>query len=110
MSVEKFLFGKLGKSDIYSYIIKNHSGAFVEILDFGGRVRRIVVPDKNGELSNVVLGCDSPQGYLEPGHEYYGAVIGRCATESIFIIICCTCFLGTRGTIISTAGERAFTI
>lgn len=81
MSVEKFLFGKLGKSDIYSYIIKNHSGAFAEILDFGGRVRRIVVPDKNGELSNVVLGCDSPQGYLEPGHEYYGAVIGRCANR-----------------------------
>ena len=81
MSVEKVLFGKLGKNDIYSYIIENKSGAYAEILDFGGRVRKIVVPDRNGNLSNVVLGCDSPQGYLEPGNEYFGAVIGRCANR-----------------------------
>lgn len=81
MSVDKFLFGKLGKNDIHSYIIENRSGAYAEILDFGGRIRAIEVPDKSGQLSNVVLGCDSPQAYLQPGYEYHGAVVGRCANR-----------------------------
>lgn len=81
VSVEKTLFGKLGKNNIYSYRIENASGAYVEVLDFGGRIRQIVVPDKNGNLSNVVCGCDSPQEYLMDGNEYFGAVIGRCANR-----------------------------
>lgn len=81
MSVETTLFGKLGKHDVFSYTIRNKSGAFVEILDFGGRIRKIVVPDKNNHFSNVVLGCDSPQEYLKSSHEYYGAVIGRCSNR-----------------------------
>ena len=81
MSVIKSFFGKIGEKDVYLYKIESEDGAFVEILDFGCRVKQIVVPDRYGILSNTVLGCDTPQGYFESGNEYFGAVVGRYANR-----------------------------
>ena len=60
------------------YRIENPSGAWVEVLDYGCTLRGIGVPDKNGRITDVLLGYDRIEDY-EAGNAYLGAVLGRCA-------------------------------
>ena len=46
------------------YTLKNASGAYVEITNYGGRIVSINVPDKDGKLTDVVLGYDSIDTYV----------------------------------------------
>src|SRR5438132_12320900 len=48
----------------------------VRVTDYGGISLTLLVPDKNGRLDDVVLGYDSPPGYLRSS-PYFGALIGR---------------------------------
>ena len=77
MSIVKKSFGKApcGK-EVDLYVLTNAQGASVEITNFGGIVRAINVPDKDGKLDNVVLGYSSVEGYT-PLNGYLGALIGR---------------------------------
>ena len=77
MSITKKSFGRLAdgrETDLY--ILTNASGASVEITNYGGILRAINVPDKNGVLDNVVLGYNDVNGYV-PTCGYLGALIGR---------------------------------
>jgi len=77
MSITKTSFGQLAdgrKADLY--ILENATGASVEITNFGGIIRAINVPDKNGEIGNVMLGYNDVSGY-QPLCGYMGALIGR---------------------------------
>lgn len=60
------------------YTLTNDNGISVSVLDFGGIITKIMVPDKNGELENVVLGYKDYQEY-ESNPNYFGAIIGRVA-------------------------------
>jgi aldose 1-epimerase len=46
-------------------------------MTYGGIMQKLMVPDKNGKLADVVLGFDNLEGYLNPGDPYFGALIGR---------------------------------
>lgn len=61
--------------------LKNRSGMQVAFTDYGARIVSILVPDKNGNLTDVVLGFDSIDGYLEAKESYHGATIGRFANR-----------------------------
>ena len=77
MSITKTSFGKLPcgcEADLY--ILKNASGASVEITNYGGIIRAINVPDKDGKLGSVTLGYNDVNGYI-PVTGYMGALIGR---------------------------------
>lgn len=77
MSITRQSFGKLPdgrEADLY--ILKNVYGASVEITNYGGIIRAINVPDKNGEIGNVLLGYKDVSGYV-PCCGYLGALIGR---------------------------------
>lgn len=58
------------------FTLVNRNGVNVKITNYGGIVTAINVPDKNGNLRDVVLGFDSLEPYLN-GHPYFGAIIGR---------------------------------
>ncbi|MEE1199685.1 MAG: aldose epimerase family protein [Christensenellales bacterium] len=58
------------------YTMTNTSGASVSIASYGGIIVAIRVPDRRGELNNVVLGYPGIEGYT-PLHGYLGALIGR---------------------------------
>lgn len=77
MSISKKPFGKApcGR-DVDLYVMTNGHGASVEIANYGGIIRAINVPDREGELASVVLGYDSIEGYA-PLNGYIGALIGR---------------------------------
>lgn len=47
-----------------------------EVLSLGAILRSVWAPDRNGERSNIVLGCDNAQDYLNQ-EAYLGAMIGR---------------------------------
>ena len=66
MKIEKQSFGKTedGRS-VDLFTLTNASGMKVQITNYGGTVTSIVVPDKDGNIGDVVLGHDSLDGYLE---------------------------------------------
>ncbi len=64
------------------YTLVNANGAEACITNFGGRLVSMMVPDKNGNLQDVVLGFDSVQAYFpENNLSDFGASIGRYANR-----------------------------
>ena len=62
------------------YTLKNNAGMEVCITNFGGRIVSIMVPDKNGEKQDVVLGFDNITDYINIPSDF-GASIGRYANR-----------------------------
>src|SRR5271154_5656519 len=58
------------------YTLRNKNGMVVRIMNYGGIIQSIMVPDKDGKFGDVVLGYDSIGGYLT-NSPYFGALIGR---------------------------------
>ncbi len=65
------------------YTLKNANGMEVCITNFGGRVVSIMVPDKNGEMKDVVLGFDNVATFADKENHPsdFGAAIGRYANR-----------------------------
>ena len=62
------------------YSLRNSSGFGADITDFGGAIVRLLTPDRNGKLVDVVLGFAGPADYIENG-PCFGALIGRVANR-----------------------------
>ncbi|HEX6984798.1 MAG TPA: aldose epimerase family protein, partial [Planctomycetaceae bacterium] len=58
------------------YRLENGKGVSVAIIDYGGIVTEVNVPDRHGKTANVTLGFDKLDGYLGPD-PYFGALVGR---------------------------------
>ncbi len=81
MKISKSDFGVTNTGEnIQIYHLENTSGSYVEIIDFGCRLVKIVVPDREGHLTDVCLGLDTIADY-EKDHASLGAVIGRVANR-----------------------------
>ncbi len=77
MRVIKESFGKTKNgNEVKAYKMMAKDGSYVTILNYGLIIQKIVVPDKNGKLENIVLGFDDIATY-EEATSYYGAIIGR---------------------------------
>jgi aldose 1-epimerase len=48
-----------------------------EITNYGGRVVSLLVPNKNGKLTDIIVGPSTLKGFIESTEPYYGAAIGR---------------------------------
>lgn len=78
MSISQRPFGHTANHEaVTEYTIANASGASVSILDFGGTVTRICVPDRQGKLGDVNLGYDDVAHYESDQSGSMGALIGR---------------------------------
>jgi aldose 1-epimerase len=55
--------------------------AEVQLTTYGARIVSIRVPDRSGQMSNVVLGFGTLNGYLEGRNPFMGATIGRFANR-----------------------------
>jgi aldose 1-epimerase len=60
------------------YKITNGNGMRVSLLNFGGIITEILVPDRSGVFENVVLGYKNLSDY-EQNPNYFGAITGRVA-------------------------------
>lgn len=65
---------------VEAYTLVNDKGSSAKILDYGGTVTELYVPDKNGVRSNVVLGFDNISDY-EKNSPYFGCLVGRVANR-----------------------------
>ena len=66
MSVSKSKFGIMPDGTLVSkYTLSNGNGMRVGILDYGGTVKEIFAPDRNGDFANVSLGFDNLKDYRE---------------------------------------------
>lgn len=62
------------------YQLKNLNGMEVCITNFGGRIVSVMVPDRDGNFKDVVLGFDSIADYVNVPSDF-GAAIGRYANR-----------------------------
>ena len=76
LRVEDFRTQIDGK-EISLCILTNKSGAEVTVTNYGAKVVSLMVPDKNGRLTDVVTGHRSIHDYLTSEEPYFGAVCGR---------------------------------
>lgn len=60
------------------YTLVNANGLRAEVTNYGAILVSLYVPDREGELDDVVLGKDSLEGYLA-GHPCFGCICGRVA-------------------------------
>ncbi len=60
------------------YVIKNKAGTEIAVTSYGARIVSWLVPDKNGKTkTDIVLGYDNLQSYIDSKEPYFGAAIGR---------------------------------
>jgi aldose 1-epimerase len=77
MDIAKADFGMTSdgkKVDIYT--LTNSKGMEVKIINYGGTVVSLRVPDRNGKLDDIVLGFGNIKDY-EQKSPYFGCIIGR---------------------------------
>ena len=77
VSITKSFYGKTKdnkKIDLYSF--KNKNGMQVDIINYGGIITSLKVPDKNGETEDIVLGYNKLEDYINE-NPYFGSIIGR---------------------------------
>lgn len=77
MSVSEKRFGVLKTGEeVKIFHLENQSGAYAEVINFGAILVKVCVPDKDGKLTDVVLGYDDVASYEVNGC-FFGATIGR---------------------------------
>lgn len=78
MSIEINDFGKLENGNIAKIItLKNSNNITAKLTNYGAILVSLFVPDKNGEISDVVLGFDSIEKYENGNIPCFGATVGR---------------------------------
>lgn len=78
--IEESVFGKMPDGVIVKqFILRNHKGMTVRVVNYGATITAITVPDRNGVAANVILGSDSLQDYL--GRFSAASVQGRYANR-----------------------------
>ena len=65
---------------IFKYTLENDSGMSVSLINYACAVQSVVLPDKNGTPTDVVLGYDTAEEY-EKGGVFLGAFVGRYANR-----------------------------
>ena len=58
-------------------ILTNEKGAELTITNYGAKIVSLMVPDRNGKLTDVVTGHNSIDEYLTSEEPYFGAICGR---------------------------------
>lgn len=69
--------GTLDGKEVKLYTISNQNGIEAQLTNYGARVVSLLVPDKNGDQVDVVIGMKTLKDYQESTEAYFGATIGR---------------------------------
>jgi len=69
--------GEVDGKDVKMYVLKNAKGAEATVINYGAKIVSLSVPDKDSKLTDVVLGHNNLEEYLNSEEAYFGAVCGR---------------------------------
>lgn len=67
--------------DVFSYTLNQADGTFCTLISYGGALQRLLMPDRDGQLQDIVLGYDHLPEYERDENPYHGALIGRFANR-----------------------------
>jgi aldose 1-epimerase len=82
MSVQRSDFGTTPDGTSVSlFTLTNQNGLQAQISDYGGTLVSLKTPDREGKLSDIVLGFDSVDCYIAHPAPYFGSLIGRYANR-----------------------------
>jgi len=70
-------FGTFENKDVKLFTLTNSNGLIAKLTNFGAILVSLFVPDKNGNLDDIVLGFDTLEKYLTNDICYFGSTIGR---------------------------------
>lgn len=73
-------FGSLDGLAVTAFTIENTSGIQVTILNYGGIIHSLLIPDKNNEPHECVASCTDLDAYIDDP-SYRGAIVGRFANR-----------------------------
>lgn len=80
-NLDQKLFGTLPNGEkVYLFTLSNDNGVQVLITNYGASITSILTPDEQGNVSDIVLGYDTLEGYVQD-KAYLGCVVGRCANR-----------------------------
>lgn len=79
MSIEKKLWGNHNGKDCYLFTLEN-GNMTAEITNYAGSLVKLIVPDKDGNKGDILLGYDTLDGYIA-GTSSQGALVGRYANR-----------------------------
>ncbi len=81
MKVESRPYGQLPSGvEIAEYVLTNDRGMRVQVITYGGIITALYVPDRRGDLGDVVLGYNALDGYVTK-NPYFGCITGRFANR-----------------------------
>lgn len=69
--------GNIDGKEVKLFTITNGKGLTAKLTNYGGRLVSLLVPDKDGKPTDVVLGFNTADAYKASTEPYYGATIGR---------------------------------
>ena len=69
-------FGQADGKPVTLYTLRNSKGAEAKIMNYGGIVQSLTMPDRTGKFADIALGYDNVDGYVKVT-PYFGALIGR---------------------------------
>jgi aldose 1-epimerase len=79
--VRKSAFGRTGDgAEVDLYTLTNRNGLTAKVTSYGAILTHLLVPDRSGNLGDVVLGFDTLEGYLG-SHPFFGSTVGRVANR-----------------------------
>jgi aldose 1-epimerase len=59
------------------FTLTNAAGVEVKAITYGGIITSWKVPDRRGQMADIVLGYDDPAAYIRNNAPYFGAIVGR---------------------------------
>jgi len=65
---------------VTEYTLDNGRGLSLRAINHGGIVTALRVPDRHGQVANIVLGLPSLDDYMKP-HPHFGTIVGRYANR-----------------------------
>lgn len=80
-SVSMQKYGTFEGKDVMQYTLTNPAGMVVKVINYGGTITNIIVPDTSGNWDDIVLGFDSLEGYKSKQNPFFGCITGRFANR-----------------------------
>lgn len=80
LDANKFI-AKIDGKDVALHTIYNKLGSEIYVINQGAKIVSIMVPDRDGNFVDVVIGHDSLQEYIDSEEQYFGAICGRYANR-----------------------------
>ncbi|HTA89005.1 MAG TPA: aldose epimerase family protein [Polyangiaceae bacterium] len=79
-TIERSVFGSLADRELSLFVLRNASGCVLKVTNYGATVTELHVPDRLGQLADIVLGFQSLDEYVA-SQSYFGCIAGRVANR-----------------------------